>query len=80
MRQAVFLDRDGVVNASVVRDGKPYPPANLEELEILPGVVEAIRSLREAGFVVVVVTNQPDVATGIQRKEMVEKNAQQTPQ
>ena len=73
MRQAVFLDRDGVINASVVRDGKPYPPASLEELKILPGVAEAIRSLREAGFVVVVVTNQPDVATGIQRKEVVEK-------
>ena len=73
MRQAVFLDRDGVINASVVRDGKPYPPASLEELKILPGVAEAIRSLREAGFVVVVVTNQPDVATGIQRREVVEK-------
>ena len=72
MRQAVFLDRDGVVNASVVRDGKPYPPPSLEELKILPGVVEAIQSLREAGFAVVVVTNQPDVATRIQRREVVE--------
>ena len=72
MRRAVFLDRDGVINASVVRDGKPYPPASLEELELLPGVAEAIRSLREAGFAIVVATNQPDVATGVQRKEMVE--------
>lgn len=72
MRRAVFLDRDGVINASVVRDGKPYPPASLKELEILPGVAEAIRSLREAGFAIVVVTNQPDVATGIQRREVVE--------
>jgi D-glycero-D-manno-heptose 1,7-bisphosphate phosphatase len=72
MRRAVFLDRDGVINASVVRNGKPYPPASLEKMKILPGVVEAVRSLREAGFVVVVVTNQPDVATGIQHKEVVE--------
>ena len=72
MRRAVFLDRDGVVNASMVRDGKPYPPANLEELKVLPGVAEAIRSLRGAGFMVVVVTNQPDVATGIQLREVVE--------
>ena len=72
IRQAVFLDRDGVINASVVRDGKPYPPASLEELKILPGVPEAIWSLREAGFLVVVVTNQPDVATGIQRRKVVE--------
>ena len=72
IRRAVFLDRDGVINASMVRDGKPYPPASLEELKILPGVAEAIRALREAGFAVVVVTNQPDVATGIQRREVVE--------
>jgi len=72
MRRAVFLDRDGVINASVVRDGKPYPPASLEELKIFPGVADAIRALREAGFAVVVVTNQPDVATGIQRREVVE--------
>ena len=72
MRRAVFLDRDGVINASLVRDGKPYPPAGLEEFRILPGVAEAIRSLHEAGFVVVVVTNQPDVPTGIQTREVVE--------
>ena len=72
IRRAVFLDRDGVINASVIRDGKPYPPASLEELKILPGVVDAIRSLRDAGFAVVLVTNQPDVATGIQRREVVE--------
>jgi len=72
MRRAVFLDRDGVINASVVRDGKPYPPANLEELKILPGVAGAIRSLREAGFAVVIVTNQPDVATGVQQRDVVE--------
>jgi len=73
MLRAVFLDRDGVINASVVRDGKPYPPANLEELKVLPRVDEAIRSLREAGFVVVVVTNQPDVASGIRSRAVVEK-------
>ena len=72
IRQAVFLDRDGVINASVIRDGKPYPPASLEELKILPGVASAIRALREAGFAIVVATNQPDVATGIQLREVVE--------
>ena len=61
-----------MINASVVRDGKPYPPASLEELKILPGADEAIRLLHEAGFVIVVVTNQPDVATGIQTIEVVE--------
>jgi D-glycero-D-manno-heptose 1,7-bisphosphate phosphatase len=72
LRRAVFLDRDGVLNRSVVRDGKPYPPRSLDELEILPGVPEALGLLREAGFLLLVVTNQPDVARGTQRREVVE--------
>lgn len=61
MRRAVFLDRDGVINRAIVRDGRPYPPMSLNELEILPGVAEALVRLRGAGFLNVVVTNQPDV-------------------
>jgi D-glycero-D-manno-heptose 1,7-bisphosphate phosphatase len=71
-RRAVFLDRDGVINRAIVRDGKPYPPDSLAALEILPGVAAALQSLRAAGFINVVVTNQPDVATGKQRREVVE--------
>ena len=41
--RAVFVDRDGVLNRAIVRDGHPYPPATLEALEILPGVPEAVR-------------------------------------
>ena len=63
-RRAVFLDRDGVINRVVLRDGKPYPPAGLAGLRILPGVSEACRSLREAGFLLILVTNQPDIARG----------------
>ena len=72
MKRAVFLDRDGVINRAVVRGGKPYPPASLEEFELLPGAAAAAASLRAAGFLVVVVTNQPDVATGVQRRDVVE--------
>ena len=64
MKKAVFLDRDGVINRVKVRDGKPYPPANLAEMEILPGVQDALNALRDSGFVLIVVTNQPDVARG----------------
>ncbi len=72
MRRAVFLDRDGVINRAVVRDGKPYPPANLKELEILPGVSEALHKLHDAEYLLVVVTNQPDVARGTAKKEEIE--------
>lgn len=71
-RPAVFLDRDGTLNATIVRDGKPYPPRSADEFQLLPGVVEGCRELREAGFVLVVATNQPDVGRGTQRRETVE--------
>jgi len=63
-RRAVFLDRDGVLNRALVRDGRPYPPRTLAELEVLPGVGGALSRLKAAGFLLVVVTNQPDVARG----------------
>lgn len=72
MKRAVFLDRDGIINRAIVRDGKPYPPAVLEEFELLPGVEQTIEALRKAGFLIIVVTNQPDVATGVQSREVVE--------
>jgi D-glycero-D-manno-heptose 1,7-bisphosphate phosphatase len=72
MRRTVFLDRDGVINRAVVRDGKPYPPSSVEETEILPGVAEALVSLRHAGYLLIVVTNQPDVARGTTSKASVE--------
>ena len=72
-RAAIFLDRDGVINHPVVRDGKPYPPSTTEEFEIISGVPEALRILREAGFLLFCVTNQPDVARGTQQREEVER-------
>ena len=72
MRRAVFLDRDGVLNRAVVRDGKPYPPASVAEMEILPGVPSAMAALHDAGFMLIVVTNQPDVARGTTPRAVVE--------
>jgi len=69
---AVFLDRDGVINKGIIRDGRSYPPKTLEQLEILPGVAEALNRLKVAGYALVVVTNQPDVARGRQTREVVE--------
>jgi D-glycero-D-manno-heptose 1,7-bisphosphate phosphatase len=73
MRRAVFLDRDGVLNRAFVREGKAHPPPTLEAFEILPGVAEALRALDDAGFLLIVVTNQPDVARGRQRRDVVEE-------
>jgi D-glycero-D-manno-heptose 1,7-bisphosphate phosphatase len=72
MRRAVFLDRDGVINRAVVRDGKPHPPESVADMEILPGVSSAMAALHGAGFLLIVVTNQPDVARGITPRAVVE--------
>jgi len=72
MTRAVFLDRDGVLNEAVLRDGKPHPPANAEAMTIVEGAAEALSRLRERGFRLIVITNQPDVARGTQRREVVE--------
>ena len=75
-RRAVFLDRDGVLNAAVVREGRPYPPPSLAEMTLLPGAEDACARLRAAGFLLIVVTNQPDIARGAaKRGEVDEINA-----
>jgi D-glycero-D-manno-heptose 1,7-bisphosphate phosphatase len=72
MTAAVFLDRDGVLNEAVVRDGRPHPPRSADAVRLLPGVTEACAALAEAGLRLIVVTNQPDVARGTQALSDVE--------
>lgn len=72
MKPAVFLDRDGVLNRALVQGGISRPPWSLDQVELMPGAVEACRLLRDAGYVLVVVTNQPDVARGTQHRKVVE--------
>ena len=63
-RRAVFLDRDGVLVATEVRDGKPIAALTLDAFEILPEAPAAVAALKAAGFVTVVATNQPEMARG----------------
>jgi D-sedoheptulose 7-phosphate isomerase len=72
-RRAVFLDRDGVLSEAVVRNGKPYAPAGLGDFRISPDAAEALARLKKENFLLLVVTNQPDVARGNQTRENVEQ-------
>lgn len=72
-RPAIFLDRDGVLNKVTVVDGTPLPPDHAEQLELLPGVADACQRLKELGYVLVVVTNQPDIARGKQSQAEVDR-------
>jgi D-glycero-D-manno-heptose 1,7-bisphosphate phosphatase len=70
--RAVFLDRDGVLNQSIRVDGVPVPPRTIREFCLIDGVVDAVDRLRTAGFLLIVVTNQPDVARGRQTVAVIE--------
>ena len=71
-RPAVFLDRDGVINRVTVRNGTPHPPCDAEEFELYEDVPDGCARLKAANFLLVVITNQPDVGRGTQSREAVE--------
>ncbi len=62
---AVFLDRDGVIVRGEMRNGKSYAPRRLKDFRLLPGARAAVTALHDHGFLVVVVTNQPDIGNGL---------------
>jgi D-glycero-D-manno-heptose 1,7-bisphosphate phosphatase len=67
--RAVFLDRDGVINKLISRDGKPTSPRDIEEFEFEAGVESALNRLSAAGFKLFVVTNQPELVRGLLTNE-----------
>jgi len=72
MNRSVFLDRDGVLNQLIVRDGHRCPPSKAADVQLMPGVSTALRCLKDAGFVLIGITNQPDVARGTTTRECVD--------
>ena len=72
LRPAVFLDRDGVLNVQLVRDGKPYAPERLEDFQLFEGAPADCRALKAAGYALVVATNQPDVSRGLVAQAVIE--------
>lgn len=72
-KKAVFLDRDGVINRAPIIEGLPRSPRNIQEIEIILGVKEAVTLLFSSGFEIVVVTNQPEVARGFICQDDIEK-------
>jgi D-glycero-D-manno-heptose 1,7-bisphosphate phosphatase len=70
-KKAVFLDRDGVLNEALVRNGKPFSPMTIAEVVVPPDVPGALSRLRQNGFRLIMATNQPDIARGYQSREAV---------
>ena len=61
-----------MINQAIVREGKPFPPSGVDELKIVTGAADALRDLKRAGFLLIVVTNQPDIARGTQDRATVD--------
>ena len=66
------MDRDGTLNVQVIREGLAYAPQSVAEFRLFPGVPEACRALHDAGYALIVATNQPDVGRGTQSVAVVE--------
>lgn len=71
-KKALFLDRDGVINQLIIRNGKAQAPYTPEEFSLYPGVEEAFLRLKETDYLKIIVTNQPDVSRGWVKVESVE--------
>jgi D-glycero-D-manno-heptose 1,7-bisphosphate phosphatase len=69
---AIFLDRDGVINEAIIRDNCAYSPRTREEFVLCPNVGIAISRFKNAGFKVIVFTNQPDIARGLLQQSDLE--------
>ena len=74
--KVVFLDRDGVLNSLVERDGKMVSPRLFQDFRILDGVSDAIETLRRQNYELVVVTNQPDISRGLMLQAELDKMTQ----
>jgi len=70
--KAIFLDRDGVLNHAIIKNGKPTPPATLTQLSIADDVLPALQFAKSLGYLLIGATNQPDVARGTTQRELVE--------
>ena len=65
-KKAAFLDRDGVLNEIVFNEDTELldSPMDIQELKLLPGAAEAVKILKEEGYLVFIITNQPAAAKG----------------
>jgi len=72
-KRAVFLDRDGVLNQPIIREERPVAPRSFQDFELIEGLAQILGELKTAGFLLVVVTNQPDRSRGLLKQEELDK-------
>lgn len=71
-RKAIFLDRDGVINKAIIINGKPFSPRAVKDFKLNQGIISTLNQLKKRRFLIIVITNQPDIARGLMTdKELV---------
>jgi D,D-heptose 1,7-bisphosphate phosphatase len=74
MRRAIFLDRDGVINAMVYHSefGIIDSPSRPDEFRLLPNTARAVKLINDLGFLAIVISNQPGIAKGKYTVDLLE--------
>ncbi len=72
LNRAVFLDRDGVLTIPEFRNGRSYAAQSLETFQFYSDAADAVKRLKQAGFTIIVVTNQPDVGAGLVPRSLID--------
>jgi D-glycero-D-manno-heptose 1,7-bisphosphate phosphatase len=65
LNKAIFLDADGVLNIAIIKNGKPAAPTSLAEFKIPDEVKPSLDRLKDAGYLLICVTNKPDIERGL---------------
>ncbi len=73
MNKAIFLDRDGVINKVIIKDNKPFSPRTFEEFKLFSDILNPLKYLKKAGFLIFIITNQPDIARGLMKESELNK-------
>lgn len=72
-KRAVFLDRDGIINKAIVTNGHPYPPLRIKDVYLTEGIKKLIEMWHNENYLVIVITNQPDISSHIITENKVNK-------
>lgn len=72
-KKAIFLDRDGVINNTIIVNKKPYPPTRMGEIHVIDGIKDLIKMWHDKGYLVIVITNQPDIGRNVVNVRTVNK-------
>jgi len=71
--RAVFLDRDGVVNYLVYRNGKLVSPRKAKDFKLKRGIISFLKKIKRLGFLIIIITNQPDISRRLMSREELDK-------